>query len=205
MSAGHPSQQPPRPAAANKPGHLFIVSAPSGAGKSTLCQAVRERLEDLHYSVSYTTRAMRANEVDGVHYHFISDKEFRDGIRQNRWAEWARVHDHLYGTAKADLDRIMAGGGDVLLDIDVQGARQLVERYPDCATIFILPPSLDILKQRLAERATDPQQTIALRLKNAEKEMAAKEAYQHIIVNANLDRAVDELAEIILRHRKERR
>jgi guanylate kinase len=205
MPPGHPSQQPSQPAVASKPGQLFIVSAPSGAGKSTLCQAVRERLSDLHYSISYTTRAMRADEVNGVHYHFISGSAFREGIRQNRWAEWARVHDHLYGTASADLDRIMTDGGDVLLDIDVQGARQLVEHYPDCVTIFILPPSMDILKQRLADRATDLQETIALRLKNAEKEIAAKEEYQHLIINDNLDRAVNELEKIILRHRKERK
>lgn len=205
MSPGHPSRQPSRPVAASKPGQLFIVSAPSGAGKSTLCQAVRGRLADLHYSISYTTRQMRATEVDGVHYHFISDKAFREGIRQNRWAEWAQVHDHLYGTASADLDHIMAGGGDILLDIDVQGARQLVERYPDCITIFILPPSMDILKQRLAQRATDLQETIALRLKNAEKEIAAREEYQYQIVNDELDRAVDELETIILRHRKKQK
>ena len=201
MSPGQLSQLPPQLTAASKPGHLFIVSAPSGAGKSTLCQAVRERVTGLHYSISYTTRAMRPGEVQGVHYHFISENEFREGIRLNRWAEWASVHEHLYGTAAADLNRIMAAGGDILLDIDVQGARQLVERYPDSVTIFILPPSMEILKQRLAGRATDLNETIALRLKNAEKEIAAKDEYQHIIINEDLDKAVDELEKIIRRNR----
>ena len=186
---------------ASKRGQLFIVSAPSGAGKSTLCKAVRGRLPDLHYSISYTTRAMRPDEVDGVHYHFISTDEFREGIRQNRWAEWATVHDNLYGTAMADLNRILAAGGDILLDIDVQGARQLVERFPDCVTVFILPPSMEILEQRLADRATDLKETISLRLKNAEKEIAAKDDYQHIIVNEDLDKAVNALEEIIRRNR----
>ena len=202
MSPGHPSQQNPGPAAASKRGQLFIVSAPSGAGKSTLCNAVRDRLTDLKYSVSYTTRPIRSDEVDGVHYHFISENEFRRGIQQNRWAEWAAVHDNLYGTAMADLNRIMADGGDILLDIDVQGARQLAERFPDCITVFIMPPSMETLKQRLADRATDLKETIALRLKNAEKEIAAKDEYQHIIINDDLARAIKELEEIVRRYRK---
>ena len=201
MSAGHPSQHNPGPAAASTRGQLFIVSAPSGAGKSTLCNAVRERLTDLHYSISYTTRPIRAKEVDGVHYYFISESEFREGIQQDRWAEWAAVHDNLYGTALADLKQIMADGGDILLDIDVQGARQLVQRFPDSVTVFVLPPSMEILKQRLADRATDLKETIALRLKNAEKEIAAKDEYQHIIINDDLDRAIEELEDIIRRSR----
>jgi guanylate kinase len=203
MSPDRP-QQSPQSAVASRRGQLFIVSAPSGAGKSTLCKAVRERLPDLHYSISYTTRAMRSDEVDGVHYHFISQADFREGIRQNRWAEWATVHDNLYGTAMADLNRTMAAGGDILLDIDVQGARQLVERFPDCVTVFILPPSIEILKQRLADRATDLKETIALRLQNAEKEIAAKDDYQHIIINEDLDKAVNELEEIIRQNRESR-
>ena len=202
MSTGHPSQHNPGTAAASKRGQLFIVSAPSGAGKSTLCNAVRERLTNLHYSVSYTTRPIRSDEVDGVHYHFISENEFREGIQQNRWAEWAAVHDNLYGTSIADLNRIMADGGDILLDIDVQGARQLVERFPDCITVFILPPSMKILKQRLADRATDLKETITLRLKNAEKEIAAKDEYRHIIINDDLDKSIKELEKIIRRYRK---
>ena len=128
MSPRHPSQQIPEPAAAGRRGQLFIVSAPSGAGKSTLCQSLRGRLTDLHYSVSYTTRPIREGEVDGVHYHFISETEFRSGIKESRWAEWATVHNNLYGTASADLNRILDAGGDILLDIDVQVTSNLPDQ-----------------------------------------------------------------------------
>jgi guanylate kinase len=205
MSPRDPSQQIPEPAAASRRGQLFIVSAPSGAGKSTLCQSLRERLTDLRYSVSYTTRPIREGEVDGVHYHFISEAEFRSGIREDRWAEWANVHNNLYGTASADLKRILDDGGDILLDIDVQGARQLVDHFHDSVTIFILPPSMEILKQRLAARATDHEETIALRLQNAETEIAAKDEYRHIIVNDDVDEALAELLAIIQRHREGRK
>lgn len=176
---------------------MFIVSAPSGAGKSSLCQAVRARMRDLRYSISYTTRRPRAQEVDGVHYHFVTEAEFRAGIEQGRWAEWAEVHDNLYGTAAADLNGILAAGEDVLLDIDVQGARQLVARYPESITIFIMPPSPAVLERRLAARGTDSREAIALRLANAEAEIAARGDYRHIVVNDDLDTAAAELEAII--------
>lgn len=202
MSPSDPSQQIREPAAASRRGHLFIVSAPSGAGKSTLCQSVRERLADLRYSISYTTRAIRKNEVDGVHYHFISEAEFRDGIDHGRWAEWAAVHDNLYGTAAMDLNRVLDGGGDILLDLDVQGARQLIARYPQSVTIFILPPSLEILEERLAARGTDSKESIDLRMRNAAIEIATKDEYHHLIINDDVEKAAAELEEIILSYRK---
>ena len=184
---------------------MFIVSAPSGAGKSSLCQAVRSRMSDLRYSVSYTTRPARAGESDGVDYHFISREEFRAGIERGRWAEWAEVHDNLYGTAAADLNRILDAGEDTLLDVDVQGARQLLARYPDSVTIFVLPPSLAVLEQRLADRGTDSGRDIELRLQNAKAEIAAQKEYRHIIVNDDLKTAVEELEAIIRRCRKARK
>lgn len=202
MSPSDPPQQNREPDAASRRGHLFIVSAPSGAGKSTLCQSVREQLTDLHYSISYTTRKMRPNEMDGVHYHFISETEFRDGIDNGRWAEWATVHNNFYGTAVLDLNHILDGGGDILLDIDVQGARQLIARYPRSVTIFILPPSLEILEKRLEDRGTDLKDAMDLRMKNAAIEIAAKDEYHHIIVNDDLDRAIAELEEIIRGYRE---
>ena len=201
MSPSDPSQQIREPAAASRRGHLFIVSAPSGAGKTSLCDFVRERFVDLHYSVSYTTREIRENEVDGTHYHFISRAEFEKGIEQARWAEWATVHDHLYGTCASDLNHILDKGGDILLDIDVQGARQLIERYPGSVTIFIVPPSLEVLEERLTGRGTEPEDSIALRMRNAEIEMAAKDEYHHIIVNDDFDQAAAELEAVILRYR----
>ncbi len=178
-------------------GRLFILSAPSGAGKTTLCARLRDRRPDLCYSISYTTRAPRAGEVDGVDYFFIDATAFKNGIAAGRWAEWARVHGHYYGTASAFIDRMLAQGHDLLLDIDVQGARQLVERYPAAVTVFIMPPSMDILRQRLEKRGSDSDRVIAARLRNAEDEMAARFRYQHIVVNERLEQAVDELLGIL--------
>ena len=125
-------------------GHLFVVSAPSGAGKTTLCQAARERLPELVYSVSSTTRQPRAGEVEGRDYFFVSEARFEQGIADGSWAEWARVHDNYYGTSARFLEDHLAAGRDVLLDIDVQGAKQILERYPEAVTVFIAAPSLDV-------------------------------------------------------------
>ena len=184
-----------------KPGVLFIISAPSGAGKSTLCRAVLNRFSDLIYSVSYTTRSQRGGEQNGVDYHFISKDEFEEGIAQGRWAEWAEVHDHYYGTCADFLDRELNAGRDILLDIDIQGTGQIMQRYPDGVTIFIMPPSLETLKSRLLSRGTDSPEVIAVRLKNAQEEIAQKDVYRHIITNDRLTDAVAELIVIFERYR----
>ena len=178
-------------------GRLFILSAPSGAGKSTLCAMLRERLPGLRYSISYTTRAPRPGEIDGENYFFIDEAAFKDGIAQGRWAEWARVHGHYYGTASAFIDRMLDRGHDLLLDIDVQGAAQLVAQYPRAVTIFIMPPSMEVLRQRLEKRGTDSAEAIARRLRNAAGEMAACSRYRHMVVNQRLERAVDDLLAIL--------
>lgn len=182
------------------PGRLFILSAPSGAGKSTLCALLRERLPALRYSVSYTTRAPRAGEVAGVDYFFIDASAFKAGIAEGRWVEWARVHGHYYGTSAAYIDQTLAQGHDLLLDIDVQGADQLVRQYPKAVTIFIMPPSMEILRERLVKRGTDSEGVIAGRLRNAREEMAARFRYGHIVVNAHLERALEDLVCIMERH-----
>jgi guanylate kinase len=184
-----------------KPGVLFIISAPSGAGKSTLCRAVLNRFTDLIYSVSYTTRSLRGGEKNGVDYHFIHKDEFEKGITQGRWAEWAEVHDHYYGTCADFLDGELNAGRDILLDIDIQGAGQILQRYPDSVTIFIMPPSLETLKARLQSRGTDSPEVIAVRLKNAQNEIAQKDIYRHIIINDRLTDAVAELIAIFERYR----
>lgn len=181
-------------------GALFIISAPSGAGKTTLCRYVTERHPDMVYSISSTTRAPRSDEQPGVDYFFVTRDEFERGIRANQWAEWAKVHDNYYGTSAAFLDRALARGDNLLLDIDVQGARQILERYPQAITIFIMPPSLDELKRRLEQRGMDSPETIAKRIKNASQEMAMRRLYRHIIVNDRLDEAVERLLEIIGRY-----
>ena len=181
-------------------GRLFIVSAPSGAGKTTLCRALREQVPTLGYSISYTTRAPRPGEQNGVDYHFVDRAVFEDGIRQGRWAEWARVHDHFYATAADFIDQALAGGQDLLLDIDVQGAEQLLQRYPDSVTIFIEPPSMAELARRLADRGLDSAATMAKRLRNAEQEMAQGWRYRHRIVNDRLDAAIEALVALVRGH-----
>ncbi len=182
-------------------GLLYIISAPSGAGKSTLCRAVLDHFPDMLYSISYTTRQPRQGERDGVHYYFIARDEFKKGIDQGRWAEWAQVHDNYYGTSADLLDRGLNGGKDILLDIDVQGMGQIQASYPAGITIFIMPPSLEILCTRLESRGTDSPEVIAVRLRNAQQEMAQKDRYRHIIINDQLAVATTELIGIIEKYR----
>lgn len=187
-----------------KAAHLFIISAPSGGGKTTLCREVRKRFADMLYSVSYTTREPRNGEQEGVHYHFIDKTDFETGIAAGKWAEWALVHGNYYGTSAVFLDNGLAEGQDILLDIDVQGTRQILKRYPDTVAIFIRPPSLEVLQQRLVARGTDSADIVAVRLKNAQKEMAQQDLYHHVIVNDQLSIAVSELIEIIENDRAQR-
>ncbi|MFY9704353.1 MAG: guanylate kinase [Desulfobacterales bacterium] len=178
-------------------GRLFIISAPSGAGKSTLCRAVRQRLPDLRYSVSFTTRRPRGEEKNGVDYHFVTQAAFRKGLNADKWAEWAEVHGNYYGTSAEFIDRALADGCDVLLDIDVQGMEQILKRYPDSVTIFIMPPSLAVLRQRLQDRGTDGAASISERLDNAAAEIRRRKRYRYIVVNDRLEEAIDELTAII--------
>lgn len=191
------SQSTPRHISSGSTGRLFIISAPSGAGKSTLCQAVRKHFPDMLYSVSYTTRPPRAGEKNGVDYFFISREDFRLGIGENRWAEWADVHDNYYGTCAEDIDRGISAGKNILLDIDVQGARQIVRRYPDAVTIFIMPPSMEELRRRLESRGTDSAETISKRMNNAVAEIGHRAEYRHIVVNDRLDDSISRLRTII--------
>ena len=185
-------------------GHLFIIAAPSGAGKTTLCRAMRDRFGDLDYSVSYTTRAPRRGERDGVDYFFISEQAFLDGIQQNKWAEWAKVHGNYYGTSAEVLDKALSAGKDMLLDIDVQGTIQILARYPEAIAVFIMPPSLNALRERLVARGTDTAEVIEKRLANAEKEIQEKDRFHHVIVNADLGEAVNALGALFDTYRNSR-
>lgn len=187
-------------AAGTVPGRIFVVSAPSGAGKTTLCAAMRRRFPMLRYSVSTTTRPPRPGERDGVDYHFTGTDAFETGISEGAWAEWARVHGNYYGTSAAVLQAAVDGGRFILLDIDVQGAAQIVERFPDSVTIFIMPPSRDVLRQRLAGRGTNDPEDVARRMAAAETEMAASGRYRHIVVNDDLDDAIAELTGVFGRY-----
>lgn len=182
-------------------GRLIIISAPSGGGKTTLCHALRRRMPDLGYSVSFTTRPPRPGEQDGVDYHFIDVDEFEKGIAEKRWAEWAVVHGNLYGTSAEYLQRALADGQDILLDIDTEGTRQLLAHFPDSLTIFIEPPSMKVLAQRLAGRGTDDPETVARRLRDAEKEMAQRGMYRHRIVNGRLDETLETLTALVAKAR----
>ena len=182
-------------------GIIFIVSAPSGAGKTTLTKRAVEAFPALFLSVSYTTRPPRANEVDGRDYHFIGEEQFFHLRDSGALAEWARVHGFFYGTPRAPLEGALAEGRDVILDIDVQGARQIKQVYPEAVSIFILPPSWEELEARLRGRRTEEESTIARRLKRAREEAQELPLYDYWIVNDKLERAVEVLKAIVIAER----
>jgi len=185
-------------------GCLFILSAPSGAGKTTLCQAIRRHFPDMLYSVSHTTRPPRPGETQGIDYHFIAKDEFMHLIESGEWAEWAKVHGNYYGTSANFLNRELAAGKDILLDIDVQGMLKILKRYPASVTIFIRPPSLEALRKRLESRDADSPDIIETRMINAKEEMAQIHRYRHVIVNDDLELAIRELALLIDAYRRNR-
>jgi len=185
----------------SKQSYLFIISAPSGGGKTTLSKAVVNRFKDILYSVSYTTRSPRNGEQDGVDYYFIQKKDFEKRIENGHWAEWAEVHGNYYGTSAEFLDKGLASGRDMLLDIDVQGTMQILENYPDSVTIFIMPPSLEVLRKRLEMRRTESRTTLKRRLLTAEKEMDQKDMYRYVIVNDQLSVSIEKLVVIIEKYR----
>ena len=178
-------------------GTLIVVSAPSGAGKTTLCREVRMRLQDLAYSVSYTTRPPRPGEVDGADFHFVTESAFRELRETGGFAEWAQVHGNLYGTHAATIERALDEGRDILLDIDTQGARQLRARYREAVLIFIIAPSMAELEQRLRERRSDGEGEIKRRMDRAREEIQLWRQYDYLIVNRDVKDAVEQLAAVI--------
>jgi len=183
-------------------GILFLLSAPSGAGKTTLSGQLLGQVHDLHPSISYTTRPPRLGEVDGQDYHFISEEQFVRLRGAGAFAEWARVHDFLYGTARAPLDEALTSGHDLLLDIDVQGVSQLKTSYAaSSVSIFVLPPSWGELERRLRGRGTDNDEVIARRLRRAREEARELVNYHYWVVNDQVERAVTILQGIITAER----
>src|SRR5262245_15698171 len=180
-------------------GDLYIVSSPSGGGKTTL---IRRLLADppgapLRFSVSHTTRPLRAGEREGREYHFVSVEEFQRMVQRDEFLEHNEVHDHIYGTSKAEVLPRLEAGEDVVLDIDVQGARDVRRVYPDAVSIFIVPPSPAELERRLVSRGLDGPETIRKRLINAARELQEAPAFQYVIVNDDLDRALLEIQSMI--------
>lgn len=178
-------------------GLIFILSAPSGAGKTTVLRKVLERRPEFVYSISATTRPPRPGEDAGKDYLFVSTDEFRKGIEEGRFAEWAEVHGHLYGTPEDTLESHTSTGKNVILDIDVQGALQLKQRHPEAILMFLVPPSFQELERRLRGRKTESDEAVKRRLDVAKQELCLQEEYDHIIVNNELERAADDVIMVI--------
>lgn len=182
-------------------GLLFIVSAPSGAGKTTLVERLVEQLPNLRMSRSYTSRAARQGEIDGVDYNFVTRERFETMVGAVEFLEWAEVFGNLYGTCAADTDRMLAGGDDVVLVIDVQGARKVRGSGLQTRTVFVMPPSFTALEQRLRGRSKDSEAAIQRRLQVAREEVAAFSEYDFVVVNDELTAAVDRLRGIVVAER----
>ena len=181
----------------NYPGNLFVVAAPSGAGKSSLVKALMQLDSRVQPSISHTTRKPRGQEKDGREYFFVSAEAFQGLIDEDSFLEWASVHDHLYGTSKKTIQERIALGGDVILEIDFQGAVQIKKLFDNAVLIFILPPSLEELKARLERRGEDTAEVIEVRLQNAEKEMKQAKAFDFVIINEMFETALFDLKTIV--------
>jgi len=187
-------------------GNLFIISAPSGTGKTTILKRVISELENVVFSISHTTRPPRSGEKEGVDYFFVARETFEIIKQRGDFLEWAEVHGNLYGTSSHAVHELTEQGKDIILDIDVQGASQMMEKEGGTGVfVFIAPPSLQELERRLAKRGTESESVIATRLKNARTEMKSQELYEYVIVNEQLDRAVEVLKSIIIAERSRKR
>lgn len=186
-------------------GRLFVISAPSGAGKTTLCNMAVDHFERLRHSVSYTTRAAREGETNGVEYNFVSNSQFDEMLERGDFLENALVHDNRYGTSASDLEALIKDGIDVMVEIDVQGAAQIKKKLDKAVFIFILPPTKEVCEERLRKRKKDPPDVIDRRIKKAESEIKEARHYEYVIINDDLDKAFEGLKSIIIaqRHKRE--
>ena len=178
---------------------LYILSAPSGGGKSSLARALVDHTEDIVTSVSHTTRPQRTGETDGVDYFFVDPAEFEQMIKDDRFLEHARVFDHCYGTSRKAVEQAFAQDRSVVLDIDWQGARQVRRAFPAAVSVYILPPSVEALSQRLVDRGRDTPDEVTARLAEAASEMSHYAEYDHILININFDAALGELEALVCR------
>lgn len=178
-------------------GNLYVIAAPSGTGKTTLVKALVDTCPNITVSISHTTRSKRPAETHGVHYYFIAENEFREMIQHQDFLEHATVFGNLYGTSKTWVENTLATGKDVILEIDWQGCQQIQKLFPDCTSIFILPPSLDCLKNRLVTRNQDKENIIAARLKDVREAISHIAEYDYIVMNDDFDTAVNDLKAIV--------
>jgi guanylate kinase len=185
-------------------GILFVISSPSGGGKGTLIRRVLKDVPGLSYSVSWTTRAPRPGELDGVNYHFVTVEEFERMRDAGGFLEWAVVHGHLYGTALSVVEQDLAEGRDIILEIDVQGAESVRKAMPSVVGVFIMPPSFDVLKMRLLARMTERPEELALRLSNSRAEVERYAEFDYLVLNDEIERAAAQLASIVYAERARR-
>jgi guanylate kinase len=183
---------------------VFVISAPSGSGKSSLVQRLFQDVPSLVFSISYTTRAPRGSERDGIAYHFISRQDFEDRIRAGQFLEHAQVFGNYYGTSRLTLEQAKAEGKDLVLDIDVQGARQLKTALPEAVSIFVLPPSRRVLEERLRRRSQDSDEVIERRLREAAREVRNYTQYDYVLINRDLDECARDLEAIVRTERLRR-
>ncbi|MFO7761619.1 MAG: guanylate kinase [Desulfobia sp.] len=187
-------------------GRLFVISAPSGTGKTTILKRVMADNRGLFFSVSHTTRPPRANEIDGRDYHFVSKEDFKRMSREGAFLEWARVYNNYYGTNKDEVEKELRKGRDIILDIDVQGARQVEKKAGDiCCSVFIVPPSRQELKKRLSGRGSESENSLKIRLADSLEEMKDADYYDYIIINDQIEEAVRVLTAIIVAERSRQR
>jgi len=177
---------------------IFVISAPSGAGKTTLIDRLLRSESSFMFSISTTTRTMRKIEEDGIHYHFVTKDKFCEMIENNEFVEWAEVYGNYYGTTKKEVDRIRKSGKIPLFDVDIQGSRNLKKQIKEGVFIFIIPPSLEVLKKRLTGRQTENNEELNLRLKNAYNEIAEYVNFDYVIINCDLESAFQKLMSIVI-------
>ncbi|MBW2544211.1 MAG: guanylate kinase [Deltaproteobacteria bacterium] len=187
-------------------GLLIVISAPSGAGKTTICKGLLDEFPDLRFSVSCTTRPPRKGEKDGEDYHFISVKDFKGRIEKGEFVEWEEIYGHFYGTSKKDLENLIQKGHDIILDIDTKGAGNVRARYPEGVFVFIMPPSVEILRERLKKRGSETDDIIKMRFDRAMEEMLENEWYDYVIFNDILCNSVDVMRSVYIaeKNRKSR-